>query len=108
MGQPDPNHGGQSITIGLRDLYDMIQSVNTGYTSLSSKLDTALISQTLAQQSIAQQLADVRHILGDHETRIRVIETRPYISPRSVWAGVSVVTAVLGLLFTILQVVIKQ
>lgn len=111
MGQPhEPNEGrsSHSVTIGLRDLYDMIQAVNTGYTALSAKLDTTLIQQTLQTQNLAQQLADVRHDLNDHETRLRAQEARPFVSPRAVWTAVGIITSVIGVAFTILQVVLQK
>ncbi len=110
MGQPHPPPGegrsSHTVTIGLRDLYDMIQTVSTGYTALSAKLDTALIQQTLQTQNLAGQVADIRHDVNDHEMRMRAQEARPYITPRSVWTGVGVIATVIGVAFTILQVVL--
>lgn len=88
-------------------MYDQIQMVANGQSALASKLDTALITQTLGQQSTAQQLADIRHDMNDHEMRIRVQEARPYIAPKSMWTGISVIVGVLAVFFTIAQVVIK-
>ncbi len=98
-----PDHGGQSLTIGLRDVYDQIQVISAGYTALSAKLDTALISQTMAQQTIAQQLADIRHDINDHEMRMRSQEAKPVISPRAMWTAVGVLIAGLGLVLGIAQ-----
>ena len=100
------DNGGQSstITIGLRDVYDQMQVITSGYTTLSAKLDTALIAQTLGQQSIAQQLADIRHDLNDHEMRLRTNEARPYVSPKSVWSGVAVLIAAMGLVVAVIEI----
>jgi hypothetical protein len=110
MVQPaGPNEGrSSSVTIGLRDLYDMIQTVSTGYTALSAKLDTALIQQTLQAQNIISQMSDMRHDINDHEMRMRAQESRPYITPRGVWTGVGVIATVISVVFTILQVVLHQ
>lgn len=91
--------------IGLRDLYDQMQTVSNGYMSLSAKLDTALISQTMSQQSFAQQLADLRHTQNDHEMRLRQVEARAYISPRAMWTGVAVIVSSLGTIFAVLQAI---
>ena len=89
------------ITIGLRDLYDQLQMTNQLTANLSAKLDTALIAQTMSQQSVAQQLADVRHDMADHEARLRVQEAQRFVTPRAMWAGVGVIIGALGTVFTI-------
>lgn len=96
------------ITIGLRDLYDQLQIVSSGYTSLSAKLDTALIAQTMNQQSFAQQLADIRHDQTDHEARIRAQESRVYITPKAMWTAIGVITGVMGTLFSILWAILAS
>jgi len=112
MAQPTPRAEGRSsqheVTIGLRDLYEMIQSVNTGYTALSAKLDTALIQQTLQLQNISAQVADVRHDINDHEMRIRARESQNFVTARSMWTAVGIIATVIGVIFTILQVVISK
>lgn len=107
-GRGGAQHGGQSISIGLRDLYDQLQELTRAYTSLSAKIDTALISQTMAQQSIAQQLADLRHDLTDHEARIRAQEAKVYITPRAMWGGIGVIATVLGVLFTVFTMILSR
>ena len=101
-----PSHGGH-IVIGLRDLYDQIQTLSAGNASLSAKVDTALITHTLAQQSIATQLSDFRADVNDHEMRIRVVESRPYISPKSMWLALGTVNAFLVTGLIIIQLVVK-
>jgi hypothetical protein len=105
---PGNEHGGQSITIGLRELYNQLQETSRNMVSLSAKIDSTLISQTMAQQSIAAQLADLRHDFADHETRIRMQESKTYITPRGMWTGIGVVSGVMGTLFTILQVILSH
>lgn len=110
MGQPQ--HEGRSpqheVTIGLRDLYDMIQSVSTGYTALSAKLDTALIQQALQLQNISAQVADVRHDINDHEMRLRSREAQQFVTVRSMWTAIGIIATIIGVTFTILQVVLSQ
>ena len=110
MGQPH-NEGRSTpheVTIGLRDLYDMIQTVSTGYTALSAKLDTALIQQALQIQNLSAQIADVRHDINDHEMRLRSRESANFVTARSMWTAIGVIATVIGVAFTILQVVLNQ
>jgi ElaB/YqjD/DUF883 family membrane-anchored ribosome-binding protein len=102
------DHGGQLITIGLRDLYDQIQELSKNYAALASKIDTGIVSQTLAVQSIAQQIADLRHDFTDHEARLRVQEAKVYITPRAMWTGIGVITGVMGTLLVVLQVILNH
>jgi len=88
-------------------LYDQIQVMSAGNVALSAKLDTALITHTLAMQSIAQQLADFRADVNDHEMRLRVVESRPYISPKAMWAALGAVNAFLVTALIIIQLVVK-
>ncbi len=90
--------------IGLRDVYNQMQVISSGYTTLSAKLDTALIAQTMAQQSFAREMADVRHDINDHEMRMRTVEARPYVSPKSVWSAVGVLIAAMGLVVAIIEI----
>lgn len=82
-----------------------MQTIAAGYTALSAKIDTSLISQTMAQQSIAQQLADIRHDLNDHEMRLRQQELRQTVSPRSMWTAIGVLTGVLGIFLAVAQAI---
>lgn len=107
MTTPASQHGGQSIEIGLRDVYESVQDLTKAYTGLSAKIDTALISQTMAQQSTAQQLADMRHDLTDHEGRIRVLEQRIYVTPRSMWTAIGVIIAGLGVIVGIITIIVS-
>lgn len=99
--------GGQSISIGLRDVYDSVQDLAKSYTALSAKIDTALISQTMSQQSIAQTLADMRHDLNDHEARLRVQEGRAFITPKSMWTAIAVLIAALSAIIGIIAVIVS-
>lgn len=99
-------HGGR-FTLGLRDLYAEIQRALDAVHSLSTKLDTALIAQTMAQQATAQQLTNLRHELNDHESRLREQERRQVVTPKSMWTAIGVLTSVSGVLFGILQLLIK-
>lgn len=84
-----------------------MQVMSSGYNTLSSKLDTALLSFTLGQQSVLQQIAQLREDMNDHEGRMRQQEAKPTVSPKSMWSGVSIIVGVLGFLFTVVQVVLK-
>lgn len=78
------------------------------HAALASKIETGLISQTLSAQSVAQQIADLRHDLTDHEARLRIREAKVFITPRAMWSGIAVITGVLGTLFAVLQLIIAH
>lgn len=94
-------HGGP-IIIGLRELYAQMQELNRSISELSAEMRMATQQAAQHQQSVAQQLADIRVDQGDHETRIRIIESRPVVTPRSVWAAIGVLTPIISLIVTII------
>lgn len=109
MGEPRPvDHGGQVVTIGLRDIYDQVQQVSTGYTSLVAKLDAALISQGLHQQTITQQFGEIHRDIQDHEHRLRALEARPNITPKAAWGAAGIIIAGLSLVLTIIALIISK
>ncbi len=57
--------------------------------------------QTLNAASVAQQLADVRHDHNDHETRIRLLESKQVVSPKSMWTALGVLVPIVALIVTI-------
>lgn len=71
---------------------------------LSTKMD--ILSQTtqLNAQSFAQQLADVRVDHNDHEARLRVLESRQVVTPKSMWTAISIIVAVAGVIVAIISI----
>lgn len=93
-------HGGP-ITIGLRELYVQIQELNRSVAQLTAEMKMFTQQATMMQQSFATQLSDIRQDHVDHETRIRLIEARPVVTPRSMWTAVGVLMPVVSLIVTI-------
>lgn len=93
-------HGGQ-ITIGLRELYVQIQELNRVVAQLTAELKMFTQQAAMMQQSTATQLADIRQDHVDHETRIRLIEGRQVVTPRSMWTAVGVLMPIISLIVTI-------
>lgn len=99
-------HGG-SITIGLRELYAQMKAIEIVVTTMSAKVDMAIQQQNLTQQSFAQQLADIRHDLNDHETRLRIRESQNFVSARSMWTALGVIIPIVGIVITIIGLTIR-
>jgi hypothetical protein len=85
----------------------MVQEMSRAQVTLAAKIDSALISQTMAQQSFAQQVADLRHDMTDHEARLRAQEARIYVTPRGMWTGIGVIIAALAALFGLVQLILS-
>lgn len=88
--------------IGLRDLYTQLQHLDRTITALSAQIQMATQQQTLNAASVAQQLADIRHDQNDHETRIRLLESKQVVSPKSMWTALGVLVPIVGLIVTII------
>lgn len=88
------------ITIGLRDVYAQLQVVSTNQTALGAKIDTVVASH-------GQQLLSIQEDVKDHEHRLRLIEARPVVAPRTVWTAAALVLSALGLILVLVQTVVK-
>ena len=88
--------------IGLRDLYVQLQSLDRATNQLGAKVDTSMQLAQLSSQSTAQQLADIRHDLNDHEARLRTRESQNFVTPRSMWMAIGVITSIVGVVTTVI------
>jgi hypothetical protein len=102
VGHPSPQDPGGPILIGLRDLYVQLQALDRSVTALNAAIQMQTQQQTLNAASVAQQLADFRHDMNDHETRIRLQEARVIVSPRSMWLAVGTIAPIVSIIVTIL------
>lgn len=98
---PDRSHGGP-ILIGLRELYEQLRLIDRTVSQLGAKVDTSMQLASVSAQSIAQQLADIRHDINDHEARLRAKELERTISPRAVWTAIGIITGIAGIIVTII------
>jgi hypothetical protein len=88
--------------IGLRDLYAQLQSLERSVTALNASIQMSAQQATMNAASFAQQLADLRHDMNDHETRIRLQEAQQVVSPKSMWTAIGVLIPIIGLIITII------
>jgi hypothetical protein len=82
--------GGRStrIEIGLPEVYNQVTNLGTQMAQIDGKLSLALQIQTLRLDTQGSELVD-------HESRLRMLEQRPYVSPNSVrWAVATLLTAI--------------
>lgn len=96
----DGARGDQVIVIGLRDVYEDVRSLNTQVTRMDAKLDSALLTDRLRIDHLGGEVLD-------HETRLRSLEARPVVTPRSVWVAVSAISAVVGVIIAIIVQLVK-
>ena len=87
---------------------------------LEAKLDVALAQHGAAieehTRAITELQASVRRIQDrpiatpdaviDHEQRLRVVEARPTVSPRSVWSAIGVLAAVIATLTPLINMLV--
>lgn len=99
-----PAHGG-SIIIGLRELYAQIQQLSGTIAQLSAEVRMAAQQAQMQQTSVAQQLADIRRDQGDHETRLRQVESKQVVTPRSMWTAIATIVPIISLIVTIVLAV---
>lgn len=95
------------ITIGLRDVYAQLQNVSQLTNSLGGKIDAAVAAQTFNAQSSQAAFTNIHAELTDHEHRIRNLEARTSVSPKSMWTGAAVIISAIGLFMVIIQLVMK-
>lgn len=98
---------GDRVSIGLRDLYDQLYEMSRGYAALAAKLDTALITQRMIQESLAQQLETIKGDQRDHEMRLRGLEKRQFISPKMVWTALGVIGGFVSIIVAIIAIIVK-
>lgn len=67
--------------------------VQVGFARLEAKLDVALAQHGAKLDEHGRRIADT-------EERLRAVEARPVVSPRSVWAAVATLGGLAGVAFT--------
>lgn len=77
-----------SVVITPTQMYQQIGDLASAVRDLKGAVDPAV--------------SELRHDLGDHETRIRDLEKRRYVSPAVVGAALTFAVAVLGVLIAFL------
>lgn len=78
---------------------------------LNAKFDTLMQTQQLRDAATNSELRHIREDINknnvDHETRIRNLESRRYVEPKTVWAATATLTALGGLAVAIINAITK-
>lgn len=100
--QPDSSSVAQSFVIGPREIYDAAQRAGVGIERLDAKLDVTIATQAANTEQLRQNYITLR---ADHEKaaeRLRIIEMRPVITPKSMWTALGVIAAFITIILTII------
>lgn len=73
--------------------------------SLLGQVHTAVIRLDAKVDNVQRELGEMRDGRADHETRLRLLETRPYVSPATVWKLLSAVLAAAGVVVAVINTV---
>lgn len=95
------------MEIGLRDVYDEMRKVASGYGELAGKFDTAMSMYTMRFDAVNQALAATGNELTDHELRLRAVEQRPVVTPRAMWAALGVLTGFVSVALAVVALFVK-
>lgn len=85
-------------------------AVQIWFARVEAKLDVALAQHGAKLDEHSRRIADVEQIqrraeerptanpvdVADHEARLRVVEQRPAVSPRAMWAGAATIAGIVG------------
>lgn len=95
------------VEIGLRDVYDEVRRVAEGYGELSGKLDTAMSMHSMQFGAVERELSAAARDISDHESRLRSIELRHVVTPRSMWAAIGVLTGLVSAALAVIALFIR-
>lgn len=95
------------VEIGLRDVYDEMRKVSAGYGELAGKLDTAMSMHAIRFDAVGRDLANMGREIGDHENRLRAIELRPVVTPKSMWTAIGVLTGLVSAALAVIALFVK-
>lgn len=95
---PEIPHG--SVVITPPQMYEEMREIGQKVDRLITAVDPAL---TEIREDILESKAHRKELEG----RLRVVESRPVVTPRAMWAGAGVLIAALGLIATVAIAVIQ-
>lgn len=75
------------------------------FAGLEAKLDTLIETQKIRDQGIVNEFKDHREKQNDHEHRLRALEARKYVEPRTVWVAVGFAVTVAGLVLSLINAI---
>lgn len=94
------------VKIGMPELYAQVLRVAEGNQRLDAKLDQALSVQTIRQDNIAADHAELKETVSRLSDRLSQIETRAVVTPSAMWRGVSAIAAIAAITVAIIAVIV--
>ena len=105
------HHGGAGHDANVEQVYIAL-------VRLDAKFDTQLRVSELRDAAVHRDLSAIKETLShnaaslskradDHEDRLRVIENRRYVEPKTVWQAVGLLMTVAGVALTIINIVTR-
>lgn len=95
MAAPGSSNGDQDrtigVTIGLREIYDKVADLSAAITHLTSVVAALEVTQK-----------DTHTSADGLEARLRNLEQKPVVTPANMWAAISVLATVAGVIIALL------
>lgn len=108
MSQPDESD--RSFTAGHSSIYNP-DRVYLALLRVEGQLDTLIKTQAIRDQAVNLELQRIRddkeRAHEDHETRMRKLEERRYVEPKSVWFAVGFFVTLGSLIVAIINLATK-
>lgn len=84
------------MVIGLRDVFDQVQTLISRQASLDGKVELALSTQSLRNDMIVRDLSAVTAKQVEQEKIIDELKARPVVTPKGIAMAVAAVSSVVG------------
>lgn len=96
-----PNSQGQSshttsVVIGLRDVYEQVQTLIQRQASLDGKVELALSTQSLRNDMIVRDVSQQAVKIAELEKTVDMLNARPVVTPKGVMWAVGAVSSIVG------------
>lgn len=102
-GSPVP-HG---VLVGLDDMYALMLAIQNKQSEMNGQIGAFMAATNTANEIMSRELnrvdAEHKDDHRDHETRLRIIELRPTVSPKAVWAAIGVLIPLTGVVVAIVS-----
>lgn len=101
-------HGDRSFSAGHSATYDQ---VHLAIIRLDSKMDTLIQTQRVRDDALKAELIRTRDDFSresvDHEARLRKLEERKYVEPKTIWSALALFITIGSLVVAIINLAIK-
>lgn len=82
------------------------------YTRLDARISTFMATQTARDESLATDIRYLRESsttrFADHESRIRILEARQYVTPKTIWAAFGLMTTIGSIIVAIIGIALRR